>query len=84
VERLLKINQALKDGTMQIKKKRRKKKQKNELINTENLVGKDILLPGMTKADKPIPSFVQKPGETDNHFLHRIDEACHVSSILLL
>lgn len=80
----MKINRALKDGTMQTKKRRRrKKKQKNELINTENFIGKEIILPGMTKADKPIPSFVQKSGETDSHFLHRIDEACHVSSFLL-
>lgn len=82
MERLLKIHNALKDGTMQTKK-RRKKKQKNELINTESLLEKEIILPGMTKADKPVPSFVQKPGETDSHFLHRIDEACHVSSFLL-
>ncbi|KDR24303.1 uncharacterized protein LOC110827341 [Zootermopsis nevadensis] len=78
VERLMKLNQALKDGRMQTKKRRmRKKKQKNELINTENLIGKEILLPGMTKADKPTQSFAQKPGETDSQFLHRIDEACH-------
>jgi hypothetical protein len=84
VERLMKINQALKDGTMQSQKQgRRKKKQKNELINTENLVGKDIILPGMTKEDKPIPSFIQNPGESDSNFMHRIDQACHVSSYLL-
>jgi hypothetical protein len=80
----MKINQALKDGTMQSqKRRRRKKKQKNELINTDNLVGKDIILPGMTKEDKPIPSFIQNPGESNSHFLHRIDQACHVSSYLL-
>lgn len=85
VERLMKINQALGDGRMQVKKRRtRKKMQKNELINTENFVGKDIMLPGMTKEDKPIPSFVQNPGESDSHFLHRIDQACHVSSCFLL
>lgn len=79
VEQLMKINQALKDGTMQAKKRKRRKnkKQKDGLINTEDLVGKDIMLPGMTKEDKPIPTFVQKPGETDSHFLHRIDQACH-------
>lgn len=80
----MKINQALKDGPMQVKKRRRRKKtQKNELINTENFVGTDIMLPGMTKEDKPIPSFVQNPGESDSHFLHRIDQACHVSSCFL-
>lgn len=80
VERLMKLNQALKDGRMQTKKRRmKKKKQKNKLINTENLIGKEIILPGMTKADKPTQSFAQKPGETDSQFLHRIDEACHVS-----
>jgi hypothetical protein len=85
VERLMKINQALKDGTMQVKKRRKKsKKQKYGLINTEELVGKDILLPGMTKEDKPVPSFVQQPGETDSHFVHRIDQACHVSFCLVL
>jgi hypothetical protein len=86
VERLLKISLAIKDGTIQTKKrkKKKKKKQKNELINTENLIGKEIKLPGMTKADKPIPSFVQEPGETDKHFLYRIDLMCHVSSWLLL
>ncbi|PNF43812.1 hypothetical protein B7P43_G07764 [Cryptotermes secundus] len=74
----MRINQALKDGPMQVKKRRRRKKtQKNELINTENFVGRDIRLPGMTKEDKPIPSFVQNPGESDSHFLHRIDQACH-------
>lgn len=80
----MRINQALKDGPMQVKKRRRRKKmQKNELINTENFVGTDIKLPGMTKEDKPIPSFVQNPGESDSHFLHRIDQACHVSSCVL-
>jgi len=86
VERLMKINQALKDGTVQVKKRRRRKnkKQKDGLINTKDLVGKDIMLPGMTREDKPIPSFVQEPGETDSHFLHRIDQACHVSFCLVL
>jgi len=86
VERLKKINQALKDGTMQVKKRRRRKnkKQKDGLIDTKDLVGKDIMLPGMTREDKPIPSFVQEPGETDSHFLHRIDQACHVSFCLVL
>ena len=85
VERLMKINQALKNGTMQVKKRRRSnKKQKDGLINTKDLVGKDIMLPGMTREDKPVPSFIQKPGETDSHFVYRIDQACHVSFCLVL
>jgi len=82
----MKINQALKNGTMQVKKRRRRKnkKQKDGLINTKDLVGKDIMLPGMTREDKPIQSFVQEPGETDSNFLHRISQACHVSFCLVL
>ncbi|KAJ4444409.1 hypothetical protein ANN_06201 [Periplaneta americana] len=74
-EHLLKITEAFKNGS--IKKKRKKKRSKNTLIDTNTLIGKDIKLPGMTKAEKPVPSLVQYPGESDNHFLYRLGNACH-------
>ena len=78
VERILKINKAIKDGSMSLKKKKRKMKKKSWLINTENLDGKEIKLPGMTRPEKPVPNFVQQSGESDEHFLHRLEQACHV------
>ncbi|KAJ9596658.1 hypothetical protein L9F63_012355, partial [Diploptera punctata] len=77
VERILKINKAIKDGTIPLKKKRRKKKKTDWLINTDVLEGKEVKLRGMTRPEKSVPSFVQQPGETDEHFLHRLGQACH-------
>ena len=78
VERIQKINKAIKDGTMSLTKKKRKKKKKDWLINTENLDEKQIKLPGMKRPEKPVPTFLQQAGETDLHFLHRLEQACHV------
>ena len=83
VERILKISKAIKDGTMPLKKKKRKKNKKGFLIDTGILDTKDVKLPGMTRPEKPAPRLVQKPGETDEHFIYRLEQACHVRQYLL-
>ncbi|PSN36844.1 hypothetical protein C0J52_14974 [Blattella germanica] len=76
LRRISQINKAIKDGTFKMKKTKKKKK-RDLLIDTTKLEGKNVKLPGMTRPEKPIPSFVQRPGESDDRFLYRIEQACH-------
>lgn len=73
---LMHLKQLTKEGKFD-KKKRKRNRKKNPLINTAKLMGREIKLPGMTKPDRPIPVLVQKPNESDKDFMYRVTCATH-------
>lgn len=74
---LMKLKNDVKQGKFKHKKKRKKRKGGEWLIDTGVLAEKDHKVSGMTRPDKPVPHLIQKPGESEFHFLRRIDQACH-------
>lgn len=74
LERVVKLKEAVKSGKI-TKIKKRKKKKKNVLIS----VGEQNFKPLHPKAkpDKVVPLFQQKPGETEERFLHRVERDTH-------
>lgn len=75
----MKLKQNVKEGKFKRPKKKKKNKGRHWLINTEALSEKDVKLPGMTRPEKPAPVFVQRPGESNNQFLYRIEQVCQVN-----
>lgn len=76
LQHLMHLKQLTKEGKFD-KKKRKRNRKKNQLINTAKLMGREIMLPGMTKPDRPMPVLVQQPGEPDIKFLYRVSHATH-------
>ncbi|XP_049854952.1 coiled-coil domain-containing protein 137 isoform X1 [Schistocerca gregaria] len=74
--RLMKLKDDVKQGKFKHKKKRKKRKRGEWLIDTKVLAEKDHKVPGMTRPDKPVPHLIQRPGESEFHFLRRIEQAC--------
>ncbi|XP_071444374.1 coiled-coil domain-containing protein 137 [Hetaerina americana] len=72
LERLMELKKSGKD-TSKVKKKR---KNKEKLISSKMLFGKEGDLPGMTKPLRPTPNLNQRKGESDDHFLHRVERLC--------
>ncbi|CAL7934933.1 unnamed protein product [Xylocopa violacea] len=74
LERVIKLKEAVKSGKIS-KIKKKKKKNKNTLIS----VGRQNLKSPHPKArpEKVVPIFEQKPGESEQHFLHRVNRDTH-------
>ncbi|XP_046394111.1 coiled-coil domain-containing protein 137 [Ischnura elegans] len=72
LERLMELKNC---GREKLKVKKRKKN-KGKLITSNQLFGKEVALPGMAKALRPTPNLNQKKGESDDHFLHRVERLC--------
>lgn len=75
LERVVKLKEAVKSGKITKIKKKKKKKNKNGLIS----VGEQNSKPLHPKArpDKVVPIFKQRPGESQERFLHRVTRDTH-------
>uniref|UniRef100_A0A0P4VMC2 Putative coiled-coil domain-containing protein 137-like isoform 2 n=1 Tax=Rhodnius neglectus TaxID=72488 RepID=A0A0P4VMC2_9HEMI len=70
---LNRLRQLVKDG--KLKKHKKKKKVCKNLINTSNFFNPGPKLPGMTQRDKMLPKLQQMVGESEAHFLNRVNSA---------
>ncbi|XP_067006354.1 coiled-coil domain-containing protein 137 [Anabrus simplex] len=75
VKHIMRLMQDVKDKKF-VRKRKKKNKNKLKLINTAVMAEKELKLPGMTRPDKPAPEFVQRPGESNYFFMHRIERTC--------
>lgn len=74
LERLVKLKEAVKSG--KITKIKKKKKKKNALISVGDRLHSKSLHP-KARPDKVVPVFQQRPGESENRFLHRVSMDTH-------
>ncbi|XP_076391266.1 coiled-coil domain-containing protein 137 [Megachile rotundata] len=74
LERIVKLKEAVKSGKI-TKIKKRKRKKNNVLISVGAQKSKP--LHPKAKPDKVVPLFQQKPGETEEQFLHRVERDTH-------
>ncbi|XP_043257218.1 coiled-coil domain-containing protein 137 isoform X1 [Colletes gigas] len=73
LERVIKLKEAVKLG--KIKKIKKRKKKKDKLISVGGQYSKS--LHPNAKPDKVVPLFQQRPGETTERFLHRVQRETH-------
>lgn len=74
LQHLMHLKQMTREGKFE-KRKRKRNRKKNQLINTARLLGREMKIPGMTKPDKPIPVLTQQPEESDVMFMSRVSHA---------
>jgi len=82
--RVVELKNAMERLKNQEPKKRNKRKNDNQLIDTTIFQKKPFKLPGMNRREKPVPIFKQLPGENSRNFLHRITLKCQVISTVNL
>ncbi|XP_015439100.1 PREDICTED: coiled-coil domain-containing protein 137 [Dufourea novaeangliae] len=73
LEKVVKLKEAVKSG--KITKVKKKKKKKTALISVGGETPKP--LHPKSKPDKVVPIFQQRPGESQERFLHRVDRDTH-------
>lgn len=74
LERVIKLKEAVRSGKISVKTKKRKRRSKNGLIT---LGPQNKSLHPSAKPEKSVPVFDQRPGESTESFMHRVNRETH-------